>query len=155
MKKSFKCNVISGKLVGGEPITAYLKTLKDGRMLITISTGVDAEKKPRSNDQNAYYWGVVVHNYREAMLQVGDDSMVHYAKAQKLTLDEATHEYLLNEFAGYEIVDYSTGEVKKLPSRSKAMSTTEFMTYVDTIIRECMDRYDHEIPPPPEREYYG
>lgn len=54
----FPCNVENGKLTFERPdlFQKFIKAMKNGRKMVTVKD----YKKPRSTEQNKYYWGVVV-----------------------------------------------------------------------------------------------
>jgi len=58
MKKTFLGSIESGrlKLEDKPALDKFLANKKDGRVFMTLQT----MQKPRSNNQNRYYWGVVI-----------------------------------------------------------------------------------------------
>ena len=153
MKRSFLVTILNGRIdqVGGSKISSYIRQRKDGPATITVATGADAEDKKRSSKQNAYYWGVVIDTYLWAMLETGDNTVEEVRQKLRLTkLSDALHEMLKHEFAGVEVVDTNTGEIRRLSIGTSKMNTVEIGIYWDKIRMACLDRYGIDIPPPPE-----
>lgn len=153
MKRSFSITIKDGLIdsVGGAKIASYIRQRKDGPATITVATGVDAGDSKRSSRQNRYYWGVVIDTYLYAMIEVGDNTVEDVRKRlRKATLSDALHEMLKYEFAGVEVVDINSGEVRRLPMGTSEMNTKEIGIYWDKIRDACQDRYGVYIPPPPD-----
>lgn len=152
MIRKFYTSIKGGKLVDNSGVfTRWLSARKDGECLITVATGVDATDPKRSSRQNRYYWGIVVDQYLQAMLDVGDSTIEEVSRELHTeTLADALHELLLFRFAGREVVDHDTGEIIKLPARSSKMNTVEIGVYWDKIRADAHDKYGVDIPPPPD-----
>lgn len=131
----FRAQVLAGDLVftNKKFIGAYLKPLESKMVHVTIRT----EKKPRSNDQNRYYWGVVV-----ALI----------ADFTGMTVDE-THEALKNKFLKAKKAvkrgDKLIWEVDTVRSTA-VLSTSEFMDYVGDVRQFAMKDLGLDIPLPDE-----
>jgi hypothetical protein len=101
----------------------------------------------RSNEQNKYYWGVVLPNLVEGLKDVG------YAE---LSIEEA-HEFCKNKFIFQEtknmcVVNKVTGEIQNIkyyPSTAK-LTTTEFNEYFERIIIFASEYLSINIPYPNE-----
>lgn len=155
MKRTFQATIVGGRIdtVSGAQIAKYIRARKDGQVAVTVATGADVEKRLRSDNQNKYYWGVVVKTYLEAMIDTGDTTVEEVrAKLRLETLVDAMHELLKYEFAGCEVVDQNTGEIRPLPISTAKMTTVEMGVYWDKIRAACLDRYGVEVPPPPQDE---
>ena len=92
---------------------------------------VEKVKKKRSNNQNEYYWGVVIEYVREAIRMLGFD----------LTKDE-THDFLKARFNSVEIAGLI------VPKSTTSLSTEEFNRYIETIVKWVAERFHIVIPPP-------
>ena len=76
--------------------------------------------KKRSNDQNAYYWGVVID-----LFQTG-----YFAETgENCTPDEA-HEYLKNKFNTKEAVCEGTGEILNMVQSTQTLTTVQYEEYL-------------------------
>lgn len=93
--------------------------LPNGDYIFTVAPN----RKTRSNQQNAYLWGVV---YPAVLLGLKDAGW-------EITHEEQVHEYCKQAFAAREVINKDTGEVLSLPSSTASMQTTEFNVYVDKI----------------------
>jgi hypothetical protein len=92
-----------------------LKALTDGRVILTVSKLYNK----RSTVQNAYYWGVIVNEFREGYKEMtGED----------ITSDQA-HELLKQKCNGKEIAHPSTGEIITVGQTTTDLTTVEFMEY--------------------------
>lgn len=78
------------------------------------------QKKRRSLNQNAYYWGVMVRDITKAFREAGND------------MDEQEiHEYLKKEVGKLSrIAVLPDGEVVTIPGSTKRLTTSEFCDYV-------------------------
>lgn len=152
MIRKFHTTIRGGKLADDSGVfTRWLSARRDSACLITVATGVDATNPKRSTAQNRYYWGVVIEQYLQAMLDAGDSTIEEVARELRTeTLADALHELLLFWFAGREVVDHDTGEIIKLPARSSRMNTKEISVYWDKIRADAHDKYGVDIPPPPD-----
>lgn len=88
--------------------------------------------KRRSNDQNAYLWGVCYDTLRR---ETGNEP-------------EHLHEYFLGEFFGWETIEVM-GQAKRAPiRRSSKLSTTEFAEFVAFIQQRAAEAVGVYIPDP-------
>lgn len=113
-----------------------LRILPDGEHLITIAP----YRKTRSNQQNAYLWGVV---YPAVLFGLQDAGW-------EITHEEQVHEYCKQAFAAREVINKDTGEVLSLPSSTARMQTAEFNVYVDKIKAFAFEYLNVTIPEPNE-----
>jgi len=95
-------------------------------------------RRPRTNQQNAYLWGVVYPAILEAS-----------AMLDGWTRDDL-HEYFLGECFGWETLE-GFGRKRLRPlKRSSRMNKQEFTDYLDFISRRCAEL--HIIIPEPSYE---
>lgn len=95
--------------------------------------------KQRSNQQNRFYWGVVVPMVRDGFNEKGTE----------LSLEE-THEFLKYKFNSTEFVNHDTGECLPVPISTTKLMTTGFMEYVEKIQRFAAEWFGIVIPDPGE-----
>lgn len=114
-----------------------LKNLTDGRVILTVSKLYNK----RSTVQNAYYWGVIVNEFREGFREMtGED----------ITAEEA-HEVLKEKCNGKEIVNQKTGEVMKVGKTTTTMTTVEFMEYFSRCREFILEWFGRIVPEPNEQ----
>ena len=113
-----------------------LHNLPLGDYVITITPN----RKTRSNQQNAYLWGIV---YPSVLFGLQDAGW-------EITDEEQVHEYCKQAFAAREVINKDTGEMLNLPSSTASMQTTEFNVYVDKIKAFAFEYLNVTIPEPNE-----
>ena len=98
-----------------------LKLFAGGQVVITY------ERPKRSLKQNAYYWGVVIEEVRQALLEAG------HPLSSKAIHEHYKAKYLSAE--GYTYTSRETGEVHEIvQTRSTTdLDSTEFSDYVERI----------------------
>jgi hypothetical protein len=99
---------------------------------------IERKKKKRSNEQNAYYWGVVIPMVRERLHELGNEFN-----------SQETHEALKAKFNTKDIVN-EDGVVEDIVQSTGALSTTDFMIYLDKIQRWANQFLGIVIPNPNE-----
>lgn len=94
----------------------------------TIAWQVTVEpfKKPRTNQQNAYLWGVVY----PTILEAGGETLRGW-QADDL------HEYFLGEIYGWETLEGMGRKRMKPVKRSSRMSRSDFMIFLEEISQRC------------------
>ena len=83
---------------------------------------LEKKRNKRSNEQNRYYWGVVVPLVKQGLTELG-----------YLVSIESTHDFIKSEFNYKEIVNKDTGEVKKLPNSTTQLTKSEFSEMIERI----------------------
>jgi hypothetical protein len=84
MKLSFPTKVINGQISSNrQPIAEAIKSFEGKEIVLTI----ERKRKKRSNEQNAYLWGVVYPILKDGFYQIG----------YKLTTEEV-HELMKQSF---------------------------------------------------------
>lgn len=109
--------------------------LPDGRYIAEISTF-----NRRSNQQNRYYWGLVVPMIRKGIKELGTD-LTH----------EETHEFLKSRFNKDELVNPGTGEMVEIPLSTTRLTKSEFGEYIENIQRFASEFLGLVIPDPGEQ----
>ena len=113
-----------------------LDSLPIGDYVITITH----DRKTRSNQQNAYLWGIV---YPAVLFGLQDAGW-------EIIDEEQVHEYCKQAFAAREVINKDTGEVLSLPNSTARMQTAEFNVYVDKIKAFALEYLNITIPEPNE-----
>lgn len=124
MKYIYIGQVKSGKLHISPPRRAQMvhdvSKIKEGKF-------IEMELRPlprRSNPQNAYYWGVIVNDVREAMQNLGHE----------VTADEV-HEFLKLKFNAKQIANSDGELIGEIGSSTAQLNTSGFMDYLAAIQR--------------------
>ena len=101
---------------------------------------ISKANKRRSNDQNAYYWGLVLPCAVQGFRDAGHEG---------ITIDDA-HRFFKDRFLteGVEIVSPRSGEVITMSKTTTVLSTTGMMDYVDQVARFCAEFLGVVIPEP-------
>ena len=113
-----------------------INNLPIGDYVITITPN----RKTRSNQQNAYLWGIV---YPAVLFGLQDAGW-------EIIDEEQVHEYCKQAFAAREVINKDTGEVLSLPNSTARMQTAEFNVYVDKIKAFALEYLNITIPEPNE-----
>ena len=113
-----------------------IKSFEGKEVVITI----DRLKKKRSNNQNSYYWGVLIPLTKKAILDTWGE----------VWSIEKTHSYLKENFCFYEKVNESTGEVIKVPKSTTENTTTEMEFYHLEIRKHLLEWFNVDAPEPNE-----
>ena len=113
-----------------------INNLPIGDYVITITPN----RKTRSNQQNAYLWGIV---YPAVLFGLQDAGW-------EIIDEEQVHEYCKQAFAAREVINKDTGEVISLPNSTARMQTAEFNVYVDKIKAFALEYLNITIPEPNE-----
>lgn len=111
--------------------------LPDGGYRCRIEKG-----KKRSNQQNAWYWGIVVHLVKEGLQHIG---------YREVKSNDDAHEILKALFLKRNIVNEENGEVITIPGSTQKLTTIEFMTYTDEITKWAAEYLGVTIPAPNEQ----
>jgi hypothetical protein len=104
-----------------------------------IVLSISIKKNDRSNNQNKYYWKIVVALVQERMNYLGND----FSK-------EETHDFLKKEFNWTE-TELKEGHWIKVPRSTTKLTTIEFMDYVLKIQQFGADMLDIYIPDPEQQ----
>lgn len=87
----------------------------------SIELEIKVRRKKRSNDQNAYMWGVVIPMVCTALRNLGHD-----------VDEEETHEFLKSKFNSKKLAN-ENGEFIDLPTSTTKLTTVEMMDYIASI----------------------
>ncbi|MGV6830342.1 MAG: hypothetical protein ACWA5P_02110 [bacterium] len=103
-----------------------------------IEITIKRKRKQRSNNQNAYYHGVLV------------PIMVNAAKDLfgEIWSNTKAHEFLKNQFLFHETVNQQSGEIIKTPKSTTECTTVEFEEYQTTIREFLMEFANIDVPLP-------
>ena len=135
MKIQIRSNVINGNLKRNR--SEILETIKsfEGRdVLITF----EKPKKKRSNNQNSYYWGIVIVLIKSALKDSGNN----------LNTNDV-HDLLRLKFLKETIsIKEETGEIIERVKSTTELTTSQFMEYIAEIQQFAAEYFDVIIPDP-------
>jgi hypothetical protein len=125
MTPIFQGTITAGKLIFDSPVDvlAHLQSLEGKRVEVTV----ERQKRKRTNQQNRWYWGVVLQLISE---HTGEDP-------------ENLHEALKAHFAPKHVV----GNIV-VPSASRYLDTMDFSTYCEKVRRWAAEELHISIPDP-------
>jgi hypothetical protein len=107
----------NGKLENPEQVRKLFDQLRDGKWLMEIG-----QANKRSEQQNRYYFGIVVPLVQEGIKHLGTE----------LTKQE-THEFLKGKFNYQEIINKQTGEYIQVPRSTTILNKEAFSEYIAKI----------------------
>ena len=139
MKKiSITSSVVNGNLKRNRQlIIDALKSFEGKNIQITIEKAT----KKRSNQQNRYYWGILIPIFRKTILDAWGDY-----------LDKETSHLWLKQKMNYnERVNEATGEVFKIPKSTTENTTTEQEIYHKKIRDFLFQSFNVDVPLPGEQ----
>lgn len=137
MKVTIYTNVVDGVIKRNrKSLAESIKQFNGKEITITI----EKKKKKRSNEQNKYYWGVLVILIKNAIRETWGENMT--------TLQ--VHEMLKKELNFIEKVNENTGEVIKIAKSTTENSTVDMENYHEDCRKFAKDWFNVEIPLPNE-----
>ena len=137
MKIQIKTSVTNGKLTRNRNLILEAINSYDGKdLLITF----EKIKKKRSNQQNAYYWGIVIVIIKSALKSTGNNLS-----------ENDVHDLLRLKFLKETIlIKEETGEVIERVKSTTELTTSQFMDYIAEIQQFAAEYFDVIIPDPNE-----
>jgi hypothetical protein len=117
----------------------YLRSLSRDKEY-EVEVEVRPKRRYRSVFHNAYYFGVCVQMICDRLREFGHD-----------VDKEMTHEFLKSRFLFNELNDEKTGEVMKIPKKTRDLTTSEFMDYLEQVKQFAAETLDIYIPDPNEQ----
>ena len=135
MKVQITSNVINGNLKRNRSqILETIKSFEGKDVLITF----EKPKKKRSNNQNSYYWGIVIVLIKSALKDTGNN----------LNTNDV-HDLLRLKFLKETIsIKEETGEVIERVRSTTELTTSQFMDYIAEIQQFAAEYFDVIIPDP-------
>lgn len=137
MKISIKTNVKNGKLIRNRNLILEAINSYEGKdVLITL----EKAKKQRSNQQNAFYWGIVIVIIKSCLKSTGNNLN-----------ENDVHDLLRLKFLKETIaIKEETGEVIERVKSTTELTTSQFMDYIAEIQQFAAEYFDAIIPDPNE-----
>ena len=135
-KEVFILEAKNGLLVNNKAFIAFANSFKkDGKYLIEKSG-----TNKRSEQQNRYYFGIVVPLVQEGIKHLGTE----------LTKQE-THEFLKGKFNYQEISNKETGEYIQVPRSTTILNKEGFSEYIQKIQIFAAEFLNINVPDPGEQ----
>jgi hypothetical protein len=115
-----------------------IKQFNEKRVQITI----EQKRSKRSNDQNRYYWGVVVSSIAFGLRDAG----------YVIGSNDEVHEFMKDRFLPKrEIVNTLTGEILTMPASTTLLNKMQMADYIAEIQQFSIEFLGVEIPAPGEQ----
>ena len=107
----------------------------------------ERKRKTRSNPQNSYYQGVVLPEIVLGMIELGNELQLGNKEDH-----ESVHLFLKDRFLqnGKDFL-LKDGLIETGSSSTKYCTTTEFMTYLDDVVKFASEYLNISIPEPNEQ----
>lgn len=135
-KLTYKGKVENDRLVlpGAKMRTEIVQTFAGKEIEVTIQR----KKKHRSDQQNRFYWAVVVPMVQAGIKDLGD-----------IVTTEQAHEFLKMRYLKKQRIDEQTGEViYEYAKSTSALTTVEFMEYISHCQQFAAEYLGVTIPDP-------
>ena len=107
----------------------------------TITITIKLSKKTRSNNQNSYYWGVILPIWKDIL----------FNEWGEIFSTDETHEFLKFNCNYIEKVNEATGEVVRVSKSTKDNSTTDQEMFHLNARQLALEMFNVEIPEPNEQ----
>jgi hypothetical protein len=135
MKIEIESTVVNHRLEKNRDlISEVIKNLEGKDIIITI----EKKRKKRSNNQNAFYHGIVIPLMKQGF---------YNSLGEHVGTDEI-HTFLKNRFLFKEIVNEQNAEIIKMPQSTTELSTIQFEEYLDKIREFATEFLSIQIPLP-------
>ena len=150
---NFIAKIRDGRIIPEEPLVVNdkLKSFHEKDVDISIK-----KTNSRSNPQNRYYWGVIVHMIKERFQELGytRTDINDHEVSTPLTRDDV-HLFLRNEFLRDDLVSADAEIIGTLAKSTKDLSTDEFVKYLDNVRNWAADALEIQIPDPEVKIMYN
>ena len=150
---NFIAKIRNGEIIPEQPliVSDKLKSFHDKEVEITIK-----KTNSRTNPQNRYYWGVVVHMVTERFKELGYTKTDLYDATISAPLTRSdVHEFLRNEFLTDDLIDKEGELIGTLSKSTTSLSTDEFVKYLDNVRDWGAISLDIDIPDPEIKILYN
>jgi hypothetical protein len=142
----FTAKISDGEIIPEEPLVVNDKLKSFHKKEVEISI---KKTNSRSNPQNRYYWGVVVHMIKERFKELGyTKTDIHDSKVSSPLTRDDVHLFLRNQFLKDDLISKEGEILGTLSKSTKDLSTDEFVKYLDNVRDWAVISLDIEIPDP-------
>ena len=139
-KVEIKCSVEGGQVRKNRPLLDAALKQHEGH---DVSITIERWRKKRSNEQNAYWWGVVVPIFQNAFREAG---MVRSKEqTHQLITDIIIQKYGDSVILNETVID---GEVFREKRGTSELSTSEFMELIAEAQMFATEVFNVQIPDP-------
>lgn len=136
-KDIFILHTEGGIVQNKTPFTKFIRGLKDGKHLLERSN-----YNKRSNQQNRYLHGVLIPEFRKAMVNCGYDTLKNDVQAKRV---------LKSMFLKRQLINKETGEVIEYIQDTSDCSKEELNILIDEVIKFAAEEMSYQIPYPNEQ----
>ena len=105
---------------------------------ITIKLTIEKFSNKRSNNQNSYYWGVIIPILKDAI----------FNEWGEVWSKEKTHEFCKMQFNYFEKINEDTGEIVRVPKSTTENTTTTQKEFHLEIRKFTKEWFNVDIPLP-------
>lgn len=130
-------NIRDKKILNPKTIKTLVESLKDGKWKVEIST-----LDKRSLAQNAYLHGILIPEFRNALVSVGYDEVKTDSQAKQI---------MKSMFLSAETVNKETGEMIKYVRKTSDLTKEELNILIDEVIKFAAEHMNYQIPFPNEQ----
>jgi hypothetical protein len=143
-KIEIKCSIEGGQVRKNRPLLEAALRQHEGR---EVSITIERWRKKRSNEQNAYWWGVIVPIFQDCFREAG------MARNKEQTHQLIT-DLIIQKYGDSVILQESVleGEVFQEKRGTSDLSTSEFMELVNEAQMFASEVFDIAIPDPNQVE---
>jgi hypothetical protein len=99
---------------------------------------LELPKKKRSNNQNRFYWGVLI-----PLMQLGAKDLW----GEVWSIDKA-HKHLSGKFVFHESINERTGEITQTPKSTTELTTTGWEVFMTEVRIYLLENFDIDAPEP-------
>jgi hypothetical protein len=99
---------------------------------------LELPKKKRSNNQNRFYWGVLI-----PLMQLGAKDLW----GEVWSIDKA-HKHLSSKFVFHESINERTGEITQTPKSTTELTTTGWEVFMTEVRIYLLEDFDIDAPEP-------
>lgn len=129
-------HIRNGEIINKSAVRKAFDSLKDGRYLMDIE-----DRTKRSNPQNRYLHGVLIPEFRNALMSVGYD-VPNNAVAKNI---------MKSIFLKRSVTNLETGEMMEYIQDTSDMTKEEGSILIEEVVRFCAENMSYVIPLPNEQ----
>ncbi|MCK9220237.1 MAG: hypothetical protein M0P47_09340 [Bacteroidales bacterium] len=125
------------KIHGRDKFNEALHFLTDGRVIVKV----EKLYKKRSQEENKYYWGVVINEFCRGYKDMTSEDIT----------PETAHELLKQKCNGKDVPHPETGEILTVGRTTTELTTIQFIEYWDRCRDWIQDWFGIYVPAPNEQ----
>lgn len=128
----------NGAITNRAAVRKFFDTLPDGATILNA----EKKKKTRSLQQNAFFHGVLIPEFRMALNSVGYDEVKNDDQAKLI---------MKSMFLTGSITNKETGEIITYIKDTHDLTTTQMMELIEDVIKFAAENMNYQIPYPNEQ----